>query len=53
MSEVREHASVDDCWLVLHGLVLDVTSFLGEHPGGAKVLRRYAGSGLSLLGGVL
>ena len=32
--EVRRHCSDKDCWVVLYDNVLDVTKFLGEHPGG-------------------
>merc|ERR1712216_283568 len=38
LSEVAKHASAGDCWIVLHGRVLDVTAFLSQHPGGEKVL---------------
>lgn len=38
LSEVAPHATAGDCWVVLHGRVLDVTAFLAEHPGGEKVL---------------
>lgn len=38
LSEVAPHATDADCWIVLHGRVLDVTAFLSEHPGGKKVL---------------
>merc|ERR1719329_1454170 len=34
------HNSADDCWVSLHGNVYDVTSFLEEHPGGARALLR-------------
>ncbi|KAF8831729.1 hypothetical protein HHX47_DHR1001275 [Lentinula edodes] len=37
---VREHP--DRCFLLLNGWVVDVTLYLGEHPGGASLLRRYA-----------
>ncbi|KZP25296.1 hypothetical protein FIBSPDRAFT_918440 [Athelia psychrophila] len=30
------------CVLLLDGLLVDATSYLGEHPGGAALLRRYA-----------
>ncbi|KAJ3986067.1 hypothetical protein F5890DRAFT_1506116 [Lentinula detonsa] len=30
------------CLVLLHGWVVDVTSYLGEHPGGASLLRKYA-----------
>ncbi|KAJ4467419.1 hypothetical protein C8J55DRAFT_525938 [Lentinula edodes] len=37
---VREHS--ERCFLLLNGWVVDVTPYLGEHPGGASLLRRYA-----------
>lgn len=37
------HNSAKDCWIVIHGKVYDVTSFLSEHPGGAKIILNYAG----------
>ncbi|KAF5391852.1 hypothetical protein D9757_001813 [Collybiopsis confluens] len=30
------------CVVLLNGWVLDVTAYLGEHPGGASLLRKYA-----------
>lgn len=32
--EVSKHKSKDDCWVILHAKVYDVTSFVQEHPGG-------------------
>jgi len=43
LSEVAAHASEDDCWLVVHGKVYDVTSFLAAHPGGRRLLLQYKG----------
>merc|ERR1712086_315264 len=43
MSEVRKHSTPDDCWVVIHEKVYDLTDFLSEHPGGKKVILRYAG----------
>jgi cytochrome b involved in lipid metabolism len=34
---VKKHATPDDLWLVIHGSVYDVTSFLKDHPGGEEV----------------
>uniref|UniRef100_A0A7N0V323 Cytochrome b5 heme-binding domain-containing protein n=1 Tax=Kalanchoe fedtschenkoi TaxID=63787 RepID=A0A7N0V323_KALFE len=36
--EVVKHSSVNDCWIVIHGKVYDVTSFLTEHPGGEEII---------------
>lgn len=33
--EIKKHGSVDDCWVILHSKVYDVTDFVKEHPGGA------------------
>lgn len=33
--QIKEHNSTDDCWIVLHSKVYDVTAFLDEHPGGS------------------
>ncbi|CAE7243112.1 CYB2 [Symbiodinium sp. CCMP2592] len=42
-SEVAKHNSNTDCWVVVDGQVLDVTSFLSEHPGGELVILIFAG----------
>eukprot|EP00854_Cymbomonas_tetramitiformis_P017204 gene17204-20466_t len=39
MAEVAAHSSVSDCWVVIHGKVLDVTAWRDVHPGGAGVFR--------------
>ncbi|CAL9137901.1 unnamed protein product [Musa acuminata var. zebrina] len=43
MREAAEHNTRDDCWVVIHGKVYDVTSYLDEHPGGDDVLLSAAG----------
>lgn len=43
MDEVAKHASKTDCWVVVNGEVLDVTSFLSEHPGGELAILTFAG----------
>jgi len=40
---LRRHSDPESCWIVVNGRVLDVTSYLGHHPGGRDVLTRYAG----------
>ncbi|KAI0628939.1 glyoxylate dehydrogenase [Trametes polyzona] len=42
-SEVAAHASRESCWIIVHGKVYDVTDFLDEHPGGSKIILKYAG----------
>jgi L-lactate dehydrogenase (cytochrome) len=41
--EVAKHSSKDDCWVIVHGKVYDVTEFLPEHPGGMNIILKYAG----------
>ncbi|XP_004625880.1 cytochrome b5 type B [Octodon degus] len=43
LEEVAKHNSSKELWLVIHGRVYDVTSFLNEHPGGEEVLLEQAG----------
>jgi len=43
MKEVAEHKSESSLWMVIHGLVYDVTSFLEDHPGGDEVLKDKGG----------
>ncbi|KAH1252512.1 Cytochrome B5 isoform D [Glycine max] len=43
LSQVAQHKSNKDCWLVINGRVLDVTKFLEEHPGGEEVILEVAG----------
>ncbi|KAI5296740.1 hypothetical protein KEM55_005672, partial [Ascosphaera atra] len=38
-----KHNNRSSCWVVIHGKVYDVTDFLPEHPGGAKIILKYAG----------
>ena len=41
--EVFQHRKQDDCWIILHGEVYNVTPWLSKHPGGAKLLLHYGG----------
>lgn len=43
-NEVQKHNSAQDCWVIIHGQVYDLTSFLQEHPGGAGVIVAQAGT---------
>ncbi|KAL2112895.1 hypothetical protein VUR80DRAFT_6174 [Thermomyces stellatus] len=42
-AEVAAHNNRDSCWVIIHGKAYDVTDFLPEHPGGMKIILRYAG----------
>ncbi|RUP49170.1 FMN-dependent dehydrogenase-domain-containing protein, partial [Jimgerdemannia flammicorona] len=41
--ELAQHNTQEDCWVIIHGKVYDLTKFLPEHPGGIKVITRWAG----------
>jgi len=43
MEEVAKHTTKEDCWVVLHNRVLNVTSFLSQHPGGELAILTFAG----------
>jgi L-lactate dehydrogenase (cytochrome) len=42
-TEIAKHNSKESCWVVIHGKAYDVTEFLPEHPGGPKIILKYAG----------
>lgn len=41
--EVAKHNSRESCWVILYGKVWDVTDFIDEHPGGAKIILKNSG----------
>ncbi|KAL7747114.1 hypothetical protein RI367_007472 [Sorochytrium milnesiophthora] len=43
-AEVAQHSQRDDIYMIIHGKVYNVTSFLDEHPGGEEVLLESAGA---------
>ena len=43
IEEVSTHNERGDCWIIIDGVVCDVTSFLGRHPGGEMTITRCAG----------
>jgi len=46
--DVATHKTVEDgLWIIIDGEVYDVTKFVDEHPGGAKILKRMGGKDAS------
>ncbi|CUG90512.1 nitrate reductase, putative [Bodo saltans] len=44
MAEVQRHNQRSDAWIVVRGVVYDVTSFARRHPGGSSVITDAAGT---------
>ncbi|KAK6455264.1 cytochrome b2, mitochondrial precursor [Scheffersomyces xylosifermentans] len=50
VEEVKAHNSLKNgVWVVINGEVYDLTEFLATHPGGARVILKYAGQDASLI----
>ncbi|KAI1471113.1 FMN-dependent dehydrogenase-domain-containing protein [Daldinia caldariorum] len=47
LAEVSRHKTEQSCWMVLHGKVYDITSFVPKHPGGRSILLKNAGKDAS------
>lgn len=43
MALLRQHTDPEACWVLLNGRVLDVTAYLGHHPGGKGIITKWAG----------
>ncbi|KAI0869863.1 mitochondrial cytochrome-like protein b2 [Hypoxylon argillaceum] len=43
VEEVSAHRSINDIWLVVDGVVYDLSEFAPSHPGGVDVLLKHAG----------
>ncbi|KAK9243672.1 FAD binding domain-containing protein [Lipomyces tetrasporus] len=41
--EVSKHNTKTDCWVIVKNLVMDVTNFLEDHPGGVNAIVNFAG----------
>lgn len=45
--EVKKHDKPNDAWVVYNGRVLDITSFLDNHPGGSDIIIPYLGKDIT------
>ncbi|KAI1436011.1 mitochondrial cytochrome-like protein b2 [Xylaria sp. CBS 124048] len=43
VEEILAHQSLEDLWLVVDGVVYDLSDFAPTHPGGVDILLQYAG----------
>jgi flavocytochrome c len=43
LHELKHHSTNNDLWVVIHGIVYDLTSFSHSHPGGAYLIQKLAG----------
>lgn len=43
MAEVAKHNTANSCFLVIKGAVYDVSSFISQHPGGARRITEVCG----------
>ncbi|KAK9473777.1 FAD binding domain-containing protein [Dipodascopsis tothii] len=42
-ADVAKHNKKDDCWVIVKNIVMDVTNFLPDHPGGVNAILNFAG----------
>lgn len=47
MEEVSKHNTKEDLWVVVKGVVMDVSNWLEEHPGGPQALMNFMGKDAS------
>ena len=43
MEDVRKHNTRDDAWMVIHGMIYNVTPYMRFHPGGIDELMKGVG----------
>lgn len=44
VEEVQKHTTLEEgVWVVINGKVYDLTEFMARHPGGPKIIMKYAG----------
>ena len=42
-SEVLQHNTLDDCWVIINNKVYDLSDFIKKHPGGKEIIETRAG----------
>lgn len=50
VEEVRKHKTLETgIWVVINGMVYDLTEFIMKHPGGAQIIEKYGGTDASII----
>ncbi len=49
MSEIKQHNTVHDGWIALHGKVYNIGPYLHYHPGGVEIFNSCLGGDASVL----
>lgn len=43
LTEVEQHASLDDCWMAIEGKVYDFTAYIPQHPTPPFIMEAWCG----------
>ncbi|KAI5954249.1 OSM2 [Candida jiufengensis] len=43
LEEIAKHNTASDCWCIIKNVVVDLTSFLNDHPGGSQSIVNFGG----------
>lgn len=43
INEIENHTSKEDLWIIYDNYVYDITKIVNKHPGGEKLLLKFAG----------
>lgn len=43
VADVEKHCTPQDCWVIVHGNVYDVTEYVSRHPGGTMIYVKAGG----------
>lgn len=49
LDEFVKHSKPDDCWVIINGIVYDLTDFISQHPGGPEIIKANCGHDVSQL----
>ena len=48
LKEVKQHNKSNDCWLIVHNKVYDVTSMINIHPGSENAIKKKCGTDVTI-----